>query len=242
MVCGLPTILYRMGSSMREDRDSVPDLFGPEQRSSSTDAPLGDRMRPRSLDELVGQDDVLGPGRPLRLAIEQDTLSSLILWGPPGSGKTSLARLIAAHTKAHFEPFSAVTSGLPELRRVVKVAEQRRIVKGQRTILFVDEIHRFNKAQQDAFLPHVESGTVILIGATTENPSFEVISPLLSRSLVVVLQPLSENALLQIIERALRDPERGLGRYHVEMEDRKSTRLNSSHGYISYAVFCLKKR
>jgi len=152
-------------------------------------------MRPRSLDELVGQDDVLGPGRPLRLAIEQDTLSSLILWGPPGSGKTSLARLIAVHTKAHFEPFSAVTSGLPELRRVVKVAEQRRIVKGQRTILFVDEIHRFNKAQQDAFLPHVESGTVILIGATTENPSFEVISPLLSRSLVVVLQPLSENAL-----------------------------------------------
>jgi len=203
---------------MREDSDSVPDLFGPEQHSSSTDAPLADRMRPRSLDELVGQDDVLGPGRPLRLAIEQDTLSSLILWGPPGSGKTSLARLIAAHTKAHFEPFSAVTSGLPELRRVVKVAEQRRIVKGQRTILFVDEIHRFNKAQQDAFLPHVESGTVILIGATTENPSFEVISPLLSRSLVVVLQPLSENALLQIVERALRDPERGLGRYHVEMD------------------------
>src|SRR2546422_11060365 len=140
MVCGLPTILYRMGSSMREDRDSVPDLFGPEQRSSSTDAPLADRMRPRSLDELVGQDDVLGHGRPLRLAVEQDTLSSLILWGPPGSGKTSLARLIAAHTQAHFEPFSAVTSGLPELRRVVKVAEQRRIVKGQRTILFVDEI------------------------------------------------------------------------------------------------------
>src|SRR6266571_1024483 len=203
---------------MREDSDSVPDLFRSEQGSSSTDAPLADRMRPRSLDELVGQDDVLGPGRPLRLAIEQDTLSSLILWGPPGSGKTSLARLIAAHTKAHFEPFSAVTSGLPELRRVIKVAEQRRIVKGQRTILFVDEIHRFNKAQQDAFLPHVESGTVILIGATTENPSFEVISPLLSRSLVVVLQPLSENALLQIVERALRDPERGLGRYHFEMD------------------------
>src|SRR3989442_742102 len=138
--------------------------------------------------------------------------------GPPGSGKTSLARLIAAHTKAQFEPFSAVTSGIPELRQVVKTAEQRRIVKGQRTILFVDEIHRFNKAQQDAFLPHVESGTVILIGATTENPSFEVISPLLSRSLVVVLQPLSEDALLGIIERALRDPERGLGRYHMKMD------------------------
>src|SRR5713226_790891 len=204
--------------NMGEDRDSAPDLFSSEQRSASTDAPLADRMRPRSLEELVGQDDILGPGRPLRLAIEQDSLSSLILWGPPGSGKTSLGRLIAARTKAHFEPFSAVTSGLPELRRVVKVAEQRRIVKGQRTILFVDEIHRFNKAQQDAFLPHVESGTVILIGATTENPSFEVISPLLSRSLVVVLQTLAEDALLRIIERALRDPERGLGRYHVEMD------------------------
>src|SRR5438445_10114338 len=202
MVCGLPTILYRMGSSMREDRDSVPDLFGPEQRSSSTDAPLADRMRPRSLEELVGQDDVLGPGRPLRLAIEQDTLSSLILWGPPGSGKTSLARLIAAHTKAQFEPFSAVTSGLPELRRVVKAAEQRRLVTGQRTILFVDEIHRFNKAQQDAFLPHVESGTVILIGATTENPSFEIISPLLSRSRVLVLEPLSLDEVIKIINAA----------------------------------------
>jgi putative ATPase len=175
-------------------------------------------MRPRSLDEVVGQDEVLGPGRPLRLAIEQDTLTSVILWGPPGSGKTSLARLIAAHTKAHFEPFSAVTSGLPELRRVIKLAEQRRVVKHQRTILFVDEIHRFNKAQQDAFLPHVESGTVTLVGATTENPSFEVISPLLSRSLVVVLRPLSEEALVKILERALRDTEHGLGRYHVEMD------------------------
>src|SRR5207245_2345768 len=194
------------------------DLFSPQQEENSLPGPLADRMRPRSLEELVGQDDVLGPGRPLRLAIEHDTLSSLILWGPPGSGKTSLGRLIAAHTKAQFEPFSAVTSGIPELRQVVKTAEQRRIVKGQRTILFVDEIHRFNKAQQDAFLPHVESGTVILIGATTENPSFEVISPLLSRSLVVVLQPLSEDALLGIIERALRDPERGLGRYHIKMD------------------------
>src|SRR5213594_3947030 len=202
---------------MREDRDSVPDLFGPEQRSSSTDAPLADRMRPRSLDELVGQDDVLGPGRPLRLAIEQDTLSSLILWGPPGTGKTSLAHLIARHTKAHFEPFSAVTSGLPELRRVIKVAEQRRAVQAQRTILFVDELHRFNKAQQDAFLPHVERGTIILLGATTENPSFEVIAPLLSRSMVVVLTPLSEEAIGHIIDRALVDAVRGLGQFTVDL-------------------------
>ncbi|MEK7797217.1 MAG: AAA family ATPase, partial [Nitrospirota bacterium] len=175
-------------------------------------------MRPKTLDEVVGQDEILAPGRPLRAAIEQDTLTSLILWGPPGSGKTSLARLIASHTKAQFEPFSAATSGLPELRRIIKLAEQRRAVQGRRTILFVDEIHRFNKAQQDAFLPHVESGTVTLIGATTENPSFEVVSPLLSRSLVVLLQPLSEQALARIIERALKDPDRGLGQYHVELE------------------------
>jgi putative ATPase len=195
------------------------DLFAPaETEEPGSSGPLAERMRPRSLDEVVGQDEVLGPGRSLRLAIEQDTLTSVILWGPPGSGKTSLARLIAAHTKAQFEPFSAVTSGLPELRRVIKLAEQRRMVKGQRTILFVDEIHRFNKAQQDAFLPHVESGTVTLVGATTENPSFEVISPLLSRSLVVVLQPLSQDALVKILERALRDSEHGLGRYHVEMD------------------------
>jgi len=194
------------------------DLFSTSDDESRVRGPLAERMRPRTLDEVVGQDEILAPGRPLRTAIEQDTLTSLILWGPPGSGKTSLARLIAAHTKAQFEPFSAATSGLPELRRIIKLAEQRRSVKGQRTILFVDEIHRFNKAQQDAFLPHVESGTVTLIGATTENPSFEVVSPLLSRSLVVVLQPLSEPALAKIVERALKDQDRGLGKYRVALE------------------------
>ncbi|MDO8547998.1 MAG: replication-associated recombination protein A [Nitrospirales bacterium] len=194
------------------------DLFATPDDETRARGPLAERMRPKTLDEVVGQDEIVAPGRPLRAAIEQDTLTSLILWGPPGSGKTSLARLIASHTKAQFEPFSAATSGLPELRRLIKLAEQRRAVQGRRTILFVDEIHRFNKAQQDAFLPHVESGTVTLIGATTENPSFEVVSPLLSRSLVVVLQSLSEQALARIIERALKDPDRGLGQYHVELE------------------------
>jgi len=185
---------------------------------ASARCPLAERMRPRTLDEVIGQDAILAPGRPLRTAIEQDSLSSVILWGPPGTGKTSLARLIASHTKAQFEPFSAATSGVPELRRMITVAEQRRAVQGRRTILFVDEIHRFNKAQQDAFLPHVESGTVTLIGATTENPSFEVVSPLLSRAWVVVLQSLSEQALTVIVERALRDADRGLGTYQVELE------------------------
>jgi putative ATPase len=196
------------------------DLFSAtEPERAEVPGPLADRMRPRSLDELLGQAEVVGSGQPLRLAIEQDTVTSVILWGPPGSGKTSLGHLIALHTKAHFEPFSAVTSGLPELRKVIQAAEQRRRVSGRRTILFVDEIHRFNKAQQDAFLPHVESGAITLIGATTENPSFEVVSPLLSRSLVVVLQSLSEAALMKILERALGDLERGLGRYPVDMNE-----------------------
>jgi putative ATPase len=196
------------------------DLFSAtEPERAEVPGPLADRMRPRSLDELLGQAEVVGSGQPLRLAIEQDTVTSVILWGPPGSGKTSLGHLIALHTKAHFEPFSAVTSGLPELRKVIQAAEQRRRVSGRRTILFVDEIHRFNKAQQDAFLPHVESGAITLIGATTENPSFEVVSPLLSRSLVVVLQSLSEAALMKILERALGDSERGLGRYPVDMNE-----------------------
>ncbi len=196
------------------------DLFSSDApQRLAPPGPLADRMRPSSLDELLGQDEVIGQGRSLRLAIEQDTLSSLILWGPPGSGKTSLAHLIALHTKAHFVKFSAVTSGLPELRKVIQAAEQRLSVNGRRTILFVDEIHRFNKGQQDAFLPHVESGVITLVGATTENPSFEVVSPLLSRSLVVVLQPLSEPALMNILTKALVDPERGLGKYSVDLKE-----------------------
>ncbi|MCA9481182.1 MAG: AAA family ATPase, partial [Nitrospira sp.] len=162
-------------------------------------------------------EDVLAEGQPLRVAIEQDRVPSLILWGPPGSGKTTLAGLIAKKTQAAFVPFSAVLSGVPELRGLLKTAQQRRKVSGQRTLLFVDEIHRFNKAQQDAFLPYVERGDITLIGATTQNPSFEVIAPLLSRSLVVVLKPLNDEALGRILDRALTDTIRGLGASSVTL-------------------------
>jgi putative ATPase len=182
-------------------------------------APLADRMRPRSLDEFVGQDALIAPGRPLREAIEHDRLRTIILWGPPGTGKTTLARVIANVTRSHFIAFSAVLSGIKEIREVMAEAEQARRRAGRRTILFIDEIHRFNKAQQDAFLPRVESGDIVLIGATTENPSFEVNSALLSRSKVYVLQPLTSEAIVAILRRAVTDVERGLGSEHLQYTD-----------------------
>ncbi len=165
-----------------------PDMFGESARAQAQrEAPLAARMRPRTFDEFVGQEHLIGEGRVLRRVIDADQIPSIILWGPPGSGKTTLARIVATQTKSHFEPISAVTAGVADLRRVVHEARERRGMYGRRTILFIDEIHRFNKTQQDVVLPHVEDGTVTLIGATTENPSFEVIGPLLSRCRVYTL-------------------------------------------------------
>src|SRR3989344_7042400 len=188
------------------------DLFGYKAAIQlKKEAPLSDRMRPETLAEFVGQQDLVGEGTMLRLLIERDEVPSMIFWGPPGTGKTTLGRLIAKLTKSHFVPLSAVSSGVADLRAVVHEAQERLKLFAAKSIVFVDEIHRWNKAQQDAFLPHVEDGTVTLIGATTENPSFEVISALLSRSRVFVLKSLDKEDLEKIIDNALKDKKRGVG-------------------------------
>ncbi len=195
-------------------------LFEPaDEPQRGAPAPLAERMRPRSFDELVGQQELLAPGQPLRAAIERDALQSIILWGPPGTGKTTVARLIATATRARFVAFSAVLSGIRDIKAVMAEAEATRRVSARRTILFVDEIHRFNKAQQDAFLPRVEAGDIALVGATTENPSFEVNAALLSRSKVFVLRPLTPAETIEILRRALDDRERGLGAAELAADD-----------------------
>ncbi len=203
------------------------NTFLPPEEPALSSQPLAARMRPATLEEFAGQQHLLGPGKVLRRLIESDTLSSMIFWGPPGVGKTTLARIIAQKTRAAFIDFSAVTSGIKEIRQVMMKAEENRLY-GTRTVVFVDEIHRFNKAQQDAFLPFVEKGSIVLIGATTENPSFEVNSALLSRCKVFVLQALSREDILQLLRRALTDP-RGFGREKVTISDK---------GLDAIAVFC----
>jgi putative ATPase len=208
---------------------------------SDKNAPLADRIRPQNFDELLGQEDLIGKGKPLRTLIEQDKLPSIIFWGPPGSGKTTLAYIIAKVTNRYFVPLSAVTSTLADVRKVIAEAKEIRRFEDRGTILFIDEIHRFNKAQQDAFLPHVERGIIVLIGATTENPSFEVISPLLSRCRVFVLSRLSEENLRAIIARATADSERGLGSLNIELtEGAVNFLINAADGDARVALNLLE--
>jgi len=194
------------------------NLFQPTPDAHVTQSPLADRMRPRTVHEFVGQEHLVGPGQPLRLQMERDDAGSMLFWGPPGTGKTTLAKIIAAMSRAEFIEFSAVLSGIKEIKQVMAEAERARQY-GTRTILFIDEIHRFNRAQQDAFLPHVEKGNIRLIGATTENPSFEINSALLSRCRVYVLKALTEDQVAQLLQRALTDKDRGLGNLNVTAED-----------------------
>ncbi len=230
------------------------DLFGgilPEQHKGTVGKaqqkipasfhPLADRMRPRCLEELIGQDAIVGPETLLRRAVERGNIPSLILWGPPGSGKTSLAMLLAQQSHAHFTTLSAVSAGVKDIRTVVEEARNRLSSSGTRTILFIDEIHRFNKSQQDALLPHVERGLLTLIGATTENPSFEVISALLSRCRVYVLKPLEEEEICLLLERALSDTERGFGgdTIHSDPEALKSL-AQACHGDARTALNALE--
>lgn len=218
------------------------DLFeANRQQQLVSRAPLATRMRPRTLDDLVGQQHVIGEGTLLRKAIEADRLSSLILWGPPGAGKTTLARIIARTTRADFVSVSAVTSGVADLRKAIAEAQNRLGMNGQRTVLFIDEIHRFNKAQQDAILPHVEDGTVILIGATTENPSFEVNAPLLSRSRVITLKSLADEDIKVIVSRALSDKEHGLGNEDLTIDENALDFLaNMANGDARFALNTLE--